>query len=65
MRAPRGKGSTGSTRGGPADRPPRTTDPEGDKMAKKMGGKGKPGFSPKGDLHGKDSKKKHGGKGRI
>lgn len=26
---------------------------------------GKPGFKPKGDVHGKDSMKKHGGKGRI
>jgi hypothetical protein len=34
-------------------------------MAKKMGGKGKPGFKPKGDRYGKDTAKKHGGKGRI
>ncbi len=34
-------------------------------MAKKMGGKGKPGFKPKGDRYGKDARKKHGGKGRI
>lgn len=32
---------------------------------KKMGGKGKPGFHPKGDLSSKGTGKKHGGKGRI
>jgi len=35
-------------------------------MAKKMGGKGKPGFKPKGDKYGeKRPKKGFGGKGRI
>jgi hypothetical protein len=30
-----------------------------------MGGKGQPKIKLKGDMHGKDSQKRHGGKGRI
>ena len=31
----------------------------------RKGGKKRPGLKLKGDIHNKDSKKKHGGKGRI